>query len=798
MAEAYLAKQFGPDGYEKPCVLKRINKDAEQDPTHRKLFLEEARLSGLLNHPFIVQTFDYGEEDGVPFMAMELVEGTNLATLLKRMREKQERFPLRAAVELGQAMLEALGYAHRLEASGRHLGVVHRDVSPHNILLSRQGIAKLADFGVARKERDEGSTIGAQVKGKTAYMSKEQALGEPLDGRADLFSLGLVLVEVLAGERVAEGSVPLSLIDYRPRVDSLLAARADLPKALASLISWMVAERPSDRPPDAESAADLLRRMKEDLPARDSLARFLPMSLEHHGALDGGISSGASTPARALDRTNVDPGHPAAPKPHIAQEDLEDPSSPSWLIAGSEMNRADAPPTDPRPSTAQGWTDILGDESEAAALRSAAPNGDARPWMAQASTPAPPPPSGDRLPLPTGGRPPSASIPVAAGMPLNVVGTGPEGESIDRLRTMFVAGRNKPESPAVVRVLMAIAGLGAIVAIVLFARAGVFSFGDGDLMTGRLTVESDPPGAQIWLDGKLQAAVTPTELTELRVDRAMLLEVKKDGFIARPDKLMVEIPNDEFKSSRAKFGLHPARALHISTIPPGAEVELEGKKLPGRTPLVLPTLSDGQNVALQLRLNGHLPASLSIAIGSDTATVTEVVLEKSTSLDIDVEPSGAAVSVNGAVIGRAPLYAVAVPAERPFVLKVEHPGFKSQERKIDPRRMKETKLELRLAALPFSALPISPEDRKRISDLERRVLRLRREVSRAEAKLRDREATYERVSTTRGVSSGEMATAISNLESARSQLAGFEREHEEAREDLQAIKFELSERNRSR
>ena len=174
------------------------------------------------------------------------------------------------------------------------------------------------------------------------------------------------------------------------------------------------------------------------------------------------------------------------------------------------------------------------------------------------------------------------------------------------------------------------------------------------------------------------------------------------------------------------------------------------------------------------------------------------MLEKSRSFDIDAEPAGAVASVNGTSVGRTPLYGVLVPAERPFVLKVEHPGYKPQEKKIDPRRTKDTRLEFRLAELPFSALPIPPEDRKRISELERRVLRLTREVRQGEAKLKDREATYERVSSTRGATSSEMAAAISNMESARSRLAGLERELEESREDLRAIKFELSERTRSR
>lgn len=805
MAEVYLARQTGPAGYQKPCVLKRINPESERDPTHRALFLEEARLSALLNHPSIVQTIDFGEEDGVPFMAMELVEGMHLGTLLRRMRLAEERFPIRAAVDLGLAMLDALSYAHRLEHEGRPLGVVHRDVSPQNILLSRQGVAKLADFGVARVERDQG-TIGARVKGKLGYMPKEQANGDVVDGRADLFSLGIVLVETLTSQKAQNGEGPLGLLDYRPRVEALLAGRPEIPRALSSLLLWMVAERPAERPPDAESLAELLRRTVEDLPARDALARFLPACLERHReASDGAANLPSPTPSGA-DPTELDPQARRGSAEEGAPSGLAgaEGTGAGWLIPAAEMNRVSSVPGPGEPG-AVGWEHVLGDDASAA--RAAPPPPESRPWMAF----TPPSPEGaaegpaaaaraSATPEPPRARPSSAgpSFPgPATAASARGIGVAPEGQSIDRLRTMFEPPSGRAESPRVARLLLGIAAVGAVVTVTLFARAGAFRLGDDGRTQGRLSVESEPSGAEIWLDGRLRSERTPAELTGLPVERAMVLEVRREGFLARPERVMVEIPNDELKSSRAGFKLTRARTLHLATRPPGAEVELDGKKLPGRTPLALPPRVAGQEIQLSVRLDGYLPATRAFELTAETATVTELVLERAAIVEVDVEPGGALVFLDDRPAGRAPLSALSVPAEHPFRLRAEHPGYRTRERKVDARKLKTPRIELRLEELPFSALPIAPEDKRRIAELERRVQAIAKQIPAAEAKLKAEEHNYERVSAKRGASAVEMSSAISRLESARARLGTFEGQLEEAREDLRALKFELAERSRA-
>jgi len=202
MAAVYRARTAGPMGFEKPVAVKVLLDEAAEDPEIVRMFIDEARLGARLNHQNIASVLDFGEADGRYYLAMEYVDGTSLAGLLKAMRQgrRAKSLDVRAIVYVTQCVLRALAYAHSLrDEKGKSLAIVHRDVSPHNILLDRSGAVKLCDFGIAtgayRVERTE---VGL-IKGKVAFMSPEQALGERLDARSDLYSLGLTVVAMLGG-----------------------------------------------------------------------------------------------------------------------------------------------------------------------------------------------------------------------------------------------------------------------------------------------------------------------------------------------------------------------------------------------------------------------------------------------------------------------------------------------------------------------------------------------------------------------------------------------------------------------
>src|SRR6266851_4348047 len=203
MAEIYLCSVRGPEGFEKKVVVKRIRSLLAKDPDFVQMFIAEARLASLLNHPNIVQIFDFNKDEESYYLAMEYVRGQSLWSVHKRARELMFPIPTTLVAQIGAEVARGLHYAHRLSVKGEWLALVHRDVTPHNVLLSYDGAVKLTDFGIAKA--GSGLSAPGKLKGKFAYMSPEQARGEAVDARSDIFSLGIVLWELLTGGRLFGG-----------------------------------------------------------------------------------------------------------------------------------------------------------------------------------------------------------------------------------------------------------------------------------------------------------------------------------------------------------------------------------------------------------------------------------------------------------------------------------------------------------------------------------------------------------------------------------------------------------------
>jgi serine/threonine protein kinase len=213
MAEIFLAKQHGSQGFEKPVVLKRIHAALYADEQFRNMLIDEAHISMGLMHNNIVQILDLGQAGGRYFLVLELIEGWDLGRLIRRASDLNVAIPPELGLYVVAQICRALGYAHsKLNPEGRPLGIVHRDVSPQNVLISEQGDVKLADFGIAKARRKRESTDTGVVKGKIAFMSPEQALGQELDARSDLYSLGTLLYLLVIGRRPFEGATDLEIL----------------------------------------------------------------------------------------------------------------------------------------------------------------------------------------------------------------------------------------------------------------------------------------------------------------------------------------------------------------------------------------------------------------------------------------------------------------------------------------------------------------------------------------------------------------------------------------------------------
>jgi len=281
MAEVFSATRLGPGGFAKRVAIKRVLPDLSRDPSFVAMFLEEARLASQLNSANLVQVFDFGEEHGAYFMVMELVEGLDLAALLA----KCGALPVPATMHLARGLCAALRDLHgAVGDDGTPLGIVHRDVTPANVLLSRRGVVKLGDFGVAKAKARSLRTARDAIKGKLAYLSPEQARGDELDARADLYGLGLVLFEALTGERylTAENDAAFLRAAERPVWRAPSSLRPELPMALDRLLARLLAAEPERRLVSAEAVLAELRvaGLEQDLgSAQEALATLVTQAL---------------------------------------------------------------------------------------------------------------------------------------------------------------------------------------------------------------------------------------------------------------------------------------------------------------------------------------------------------------------------------------------------------------------------------------------------------------------------------------------------------------------------------------
>ena len=210
MAEIFLAQSRGPEGFEKQVVIKRIRAPLADDPSFVQMFIAEARVASKLNHANVVHIFDFDQHQDTYYLAMEYVRGKSLAEVHRRARNLGRNIPPVLAAQVALEVARGLAYAHKLTDHGQPLGLVHRDVTPHNVLISYDGAVKLTDFGIA-KASNRASTAG-MLKGKFAYMAPEQARGEPVDARTDIFALGITLWEMLSGARLFDGDSDLAVL----------------------------------------------------------------------------------------------------------------------------------------------------------------------------------------------------------------------------------------------------------------------------------------------------------------------------------------------------------------------------------------------------------------------------------------------------------------------------------------------------------------------------------------------------------------------------------------------------------
>ncbi len=504
MAELFLAIQKSVAGFEKLLVIKRILPSMNQDKAFIEMLLHEARIAATLSHPNIVQIFDVGQADGQYFIAMEHVHGEDLRSIVRQMKKKGVlEFPLEHALAIVLGMCAGLAYAHdKRDLDGTHLGIVHRDISPQNIVVTFTGDVKIVDFGIAKSDTRIGEqTKSGKLKGKVPYMSPEQARGEQLDARSDLFATGTMLFELTTGKRLFKGQSEyetLKLICDReyPRPSDI---HPDYPPDLEKIVMRALAKDPDERYQTArEMQADLEAFVRRHQIAVSSLAlnQFMQSLFEEKLAMQ----------KEALLQGK-----------HLAD-----------II---ELQHAGVSNPD-----VSGGFDVDG--------------------------------SGQRVAS-------TLSMPAAARTVTDV-----SASRVQRTSGALIAG-------AVVGVLIIAGALGGA-GYVLAKKNNEASHETPTTATaapaiakGWLSVESDPPGASIWINGDLRPEVTPATVKELPTGVALDVKLTMDGFEHARQRVTLE----EGKSSDVKVELKKGSVVVDVKVSPdsvaNASFAIDGKPVTG-------------------------------------------------------------------------------------------------------------------------------------------------------------------------------------------------------------------------
>ena len=262
MAEIFKAKTAGAEGFEKELVIKRILPHYSEDESFVKMFIDEATITSKLQHANIVQIFDFDQADKSYYIAMEYVEGVDLKVVVDRARKEGNPLSVAQVAWIIMELCKGLHYAHTREVKGKPLNIVHRDISPHNAMVSFNGEVKLMDFGIAKAAQRSTKTMAGTVKGKVAYMSPEQARGKPLDGRSDLYAVGIMMWEMLTGKRLFLGDSDFETLTNVLKMEAPAPStiNPDVPPKLDLIILKALAKDRDERHENVEVfARDLTR-----------------------------------------------------------------------------------------------------------------------------------------------------------------------------------------------------------------------------------------------------------------------------------------------------------------------------------------------------------------------------------------------------------------------------------------------------------------------------------------------------------------------------------------------------------
>ncbi|MBL93465.1 MAG: hypothetical protein CMH56_16820 [Myxococcales bacterium] len=641
MAEVFLAKQIGLDGFEKLVVLKRILPHLSEDEEFVRMFLDEARTAADLRHPNVVNVFEVGEDEGTYFIAMEFLAGKDIRRTQRRAERIGQDVPLQHALQIIIDTANGLHYAHqKADLRGNPLGIVHRDVSPQNIIVTYDGTAKIVDFGIAKAASSTNHTASGVLKGKYAYMSPEQAAAHPIDHRTDLFALGVVAYELVTMRRLFKRENEVGTLNaiIECKVPPPSDWAPHLPRELDEILLKALSPRPERR---FDTCQDFAFALEEFLSEQ---------RLVHSQARVGQFMQKIFRDVIAEEKE--------------ADYSLED-SIPSILKT---------------PSVSK-WGSVTGKgPSFAKAAHSSVPNSDdVTERMGAEGVPG----MGTLAEVD-----PQAKTALTRSV-VNQTTTMPSAPDVTHMDTLLNSPRAKRVGSSI----------GILVGGILVGLLAFFLQGDG-IQKGDLLVKSSPEGATVYVNGKEASQPSPALVRDL--DTAVIHEVtvSMPGF--NTESRQVKFAEDQQRKTlqvQMSAEKKPVQ-LTVKSTPTGALVRDSAGTVLGKTPHRFETVFVGDDVSFYVEKPGHKKITRKVTLDKDTVlnltletiaaaadtestapTKKTVVKKKKGRLKVKVK-TWAYIYLNGRKVGETPIQPMPL-APGSYTVKLENPQLgKSVVKKI--------------------------------------------------------------------------------------------------------------------
>ena len=679
MAEIYMAQTRGAGGFAKLVALKLIHPNFSSDPEFVRMLIDEAKLAVQLEHPNIVHTFDLGRVEEQYYIAMELIEGGDLYRILRRASDLDRSFPLDLATYIAKEACAGLAYAHaKVDNRGRALEIVHRDVSPQNILVSYQGDVKIVDFGIAKAAMRGQQTAAGVIKGKYYYMSPEQAWGDRVDSRSDIFSAGILLYEMLTGQMLYLQEDLQMLVEMvrKANIPPLSSRRKDVPPELEQIVMKALKRRAEERYQTAGEFAEALGRfLKRNSPdfSRARIGEF--------------VSEVLGSPTEDQTQMNRDPDASTAEhRTHLDRDehslifDLSDFVSLAGRPSVVQLNTQTRTDNHLKSDTQVGTDTQLGMDTKTATQIKTLP--------------------GDRAALRPDAYAPTGSF-------------GEDHTFVDEdsgASHLNVAWPNRPTLPKQASPIDTDDLLGTTRFVPRGQRGLTPKLGDADERTELqnkpivpvVTMQnSDPlasPPTEVRQPAELKATTEPLGLPTVPPD-----ESRGSGLRAVPRRTVILGLTGVIVGVLIALLLAGPSGVVRGTIqvrsqPEGAEVRIDGVAVPGKTPMKLDNVDGRVPHRIRLSQRGFEPWEEDVRF-EDSSGVMQVQVQlqpSSGTLQLSSTPEGAEAIVNGRASKTTPLTLYDLPPNEDVIIELRLRGYKAIRQTVPWNGERHLKLDVPL------------------------------------------------------------------------------------------------------